>query len=205
MIDLHAVLTVFLVYIAGVIIPGPNFVAVVHKAVAATRCQALALVAGIVLVNLFWAGSAIAGIGVVFAAFPWAALTVKVLGACYLIWFGLRLVLKSGGLPAASVLDRSAGSVRQAFVQGVVTNIANPKSIAFYAAVFSAAAPAHVSSATFMSMLAVVVVVSSTWYAMVAFALSQPRISSAYRQAKRTIDRLCGGLIIGLGVKQMLV
>lgn len=205
MIDLHAVLTVFLVYIAGVIIPGPNFVAVVHKAVAATRGQALALVAGIVLVNLFWAGSAIAGIGVVFAAFPWAALTVKVLGACYLIWFGLRLVLKSGGVPVASVVERSAGSVGQAFVQGVVTNIANPKSIAFYAAVFSAAAPAHVSTATFVSMLTVVVMVSGIWYGMVAIALSQPRISSAYRRAKRVIDRLCGGVIIGLGIKQMLV
>lgn len=54
MIDGSAVLTVFLVYLAGVVIPGPNFVAVVHKAVAATRSEALALVAGIVLVNLFW-------------------------------------------------------------------------------------------------------------------------------------------------------
>lgn len=204
MIDLHAVLTVLLVYIAGVVIPGPNFVAVVHKAVAATRVEALALVAGIVLVNLFWAGAAIAGIGVVFAAFPWAALTVKVLGAGYLIWFGLRLVLNSGSAPLAVAEARPVGSVGQAFVQGVVTNIANPKSIAFYAAVFSAAAPAHVSSATFMSMLAVVVVVSGSWYGMVAIALSQPRVASAYRRAKRAIDRLCGGLIIGLGVKQML-
>jgi hypothetical protein len=77
-IDSAAVLTVFLVYVAGVVIPGPNFVAVVHKAVAATRSEALALVAGIVVVNLLWATCAIAGIGVVFAAFPWAALVVKV-------------------------------------------------------------------------------------------------------------------------------
>ncbi len=81
MIDGPAVFdSLFLVYLAGVVIPGPNFVAVVHKAVAATRSEALALVAGIVLVNLFWATCAIAGIGVVFAAFPWAALIVKVLG-----------------------------------------------------------------------------------------------------------------------------
>lgn len=52
MIDGSAVLTVFLVYLGCVVIPGPNFVAVVHKAVAATRSEALALVAGIVVVNL---------------------------------------------------------------------------------------------------------------------------------------------------------
>ena len=108
MIDGPAVLTVFLVYLAGVVIPGPNFVAVVHKAVAATRSEALALVAGIVLVNLFWATCAIAGIGVVFAAFPWAALIVKVLGAAYLMWFGFGLLLKAGKSALAPVIMLSS-------------------------------------------------------------------------------------------------
>lgn len=110
MIDGPAVLTVFFVYLAGVVIPGPNFVAVVHKAVAATRSEALALVAGIVLVNLFWATCAIAGIGVVFAAFPWAALIVKVLGAAYLMWFGFRLLLKAGKSALAPWVRRPASS-----------------------------------------------------------------------------------------------
>lgn len=204
MIDGPAVLTVFLVYLAGVVIPGPNFVAVVHKAVAATRSEALALVAGIVLVNLFWASCAIAGIGVVFAAFPWAALIVKVLGAAYLIWFGLRLLVKAGNNPLAPCSNGVVGNFRQSFVQGVVTNIGNPKSMAFYAAIFSAAAPAHVSPGTFLSMLAVVVVVSLAWYGVVAIALSQPRVASAYRRGKKAIDRLCGGLILLLGIRQLV-
>jgi threonine/homoserine/homoserine lactone efflux protein len=52
-------------------------------------------------------------------------------------------------------------------------------------------------------MLAVVVVVSLTWYGLVAVALSQPRISSAYQKARKVIDRLCGSLILGLGVRQL--
>lgn len=58
MLDSTAILTVFWVYLAGVVIPGPNFVAVVHKAVAASRSEALALVVGIVVVNLLWSGCA---------------------------------------------------------------------------------------------------------------------------------------------------
>jgi threonine efflux protein len=204
MIDSSAVLTVFLVYLAGVVIPGPNFVAVVHKAVAATRSQALALVGGIVLVNLFWSSCAIAGLGIVFAAFPWAALVVKVLGAAYLMWFGLRLLINAGKHAPGRPDEAVAGSCRQSFVQGVVTNIGNPKSMAFYAAVFSAAAPAHVSPGTFASMLAVVVMVSMAWYGMVAIALSQPRIAGAYRGKKKAIDRLCGGLILSLGIRQLV-
>jgi len=204
MIDGSAVLTVFLVYLAGVVIPGPNFVAVVHKAVAATRSEALALVAGIVLVNLFWSTCAIAGLGIVFAALPWASLLVKVLGAAYLIWFGFRLLINAGKNAPGSSNDAVAESCRQSFIQGVITNIGNPKSMAFYAAVFSAAAPTHVSPGTFLSMLAVVVVVSMTWYGMVAIALSQPRIAAGYQGRKKAIDRLCGGLILSLGIRQLV-
>lgn len=203
MLDTAAMLTVFWVYLAGVVIPGPNFVAVVHKAVAATRTETLALVAGIVTVNLFWSACAITGLGLVFAAFPWAALVVKIMGAAYLMWFGLRLIVNAGKQPALRPCEGSVGSIRKSFFQGIVTNIGNPKSVAFYAAVFSAAAPAHPSLITFISMLAVVVSVSLTWYGLVALALSQPRISSAYQKARKVIDRLCGGLILGLGVRQL--
>lgn len=203
MLDSTAVLTAFWVYLAGVVIPGPNFVAVVHKAVAATRSEALALVAGIVVVNLLWSGCAITGLGLVFAAFPWAALIVKILGAAYLMWFGVRLIVNAGKHRDSPADTGPVRSLRKSFLQGVVTNIGNPKSIAFYAAVFSAAAPAHVSVITFASMLTVVVGVSLTWYGLVALALSQSTIASAYQKARKVIDRLCGGLILGLGVRQL--
>jgi threonine/homoserine/homoserine lactone efflux protein len=54
MLDSTAVLTVLWVYLAEVVIPGPNFVPVVHKAVAGTLSEALALIAGTVVVNLLW-------------------------------------------------------------------------------------------------------------------------------------------------------
>jgi threonine/homoserine/homoserine lactone efflux protein len=53
-------------------------------------------------------------------------------------------------------------------------------------------------------MLAVVVVVSMTWYGVVAIALSLPEIASAYRKRKKAIDRLCGGLILSLGIRQLV-
>jgi len=204
MVDTHAVFTVLAIYLAGVVIPGPNFVAVVHKAVASTRASALALVAGIVVVNIFWASCAIAGIGIVFAAFPWVALVVKLLGAGYLIWFGLRLIINAGNTSA--VLNNKAGAdnFRQSFVQGVITNIGNPKSMAFYAAIFSTAAPAHVSSGTFISMLAVVGIVATLWYGSVAIMLSLPAISTAYRRAKKVIDRFCGSVIVLMGIRQIV-
>jgi len=200
MVNWAALGAVSLIYAAGVVIPGPNFVAVAHKAVAATKAQALMLVAGIVVVNLFWAACAILGIGVVFAAFPWLALVIKVAGAGYLIWFGSRLIIASGQ-QAVSTPQVNASGLRQAFFQGVITNIGNPKAIAFFAAIFSAATPPHLDVATFIAMLGVVGVMATVWYGFVALTLSHPRIAAAYRRRKKWIDRVCGALIVGLGVR----
>ncbi|AOK32131.1 MULTISPECIES: LysE family translocator [Burkholderia] len=206
-IDSTTVLTVFPLYLASVVIPGPNFVAVAHKAVSASRRDALALVGGIVLVNLFWASCAILGVGIVFAAFPWLALAIKIAGAAYLIGFGLRLIrhAKAAALNRDPAAARIAGvRFRDAFAQGLMTNLTNPKSIAFYAAVFASAVPAHVGWPTFAAMLAMIASVSASWYGFVALALSQADVSAAYRRSRAAVDRLCGGLIVALGVRQLL-
>jgi threonine/homoserine/homoserine lactone efflux protein len=203
-IDSSAVLGVLSVYVAGVVIPGPNFVAVAHKAASTTRIEALAVVAGIVLVNLFWASCAILGVGIVFAAFPWLAFAVKIAGAAYLIWFGGRLIFKASAGNSQQIAQALGGSLRQAFAQGFATNIANPKSVAFFAAVFSSAAPPHESVGTFLAMLGMVFVVASSWYGFVALTLSHARIASAYRRSKAWVDRVCGGVIIALGVRQLI-
>lgn len=91
---------------------------------------------------------------------------------------------------------------RAAFLQGVATNVANPKSITFYAAVFSSAAPAYVSTSTFFAMLATVGATARCWYGAVALVLSHAKIATVYRCVKSWIDRVCGGLIIALGIRQ---
>lgn len=204
-IDWPAILAVFSVYITGVIIPGPNFVAVLHKAASASRAQALAMVAGIVIVNLFWASCAILGVGMVFSAFPWVALFVKIAGAGYLLWFGARLIGKSGNRAQAEPdSQQEAGSLRSSFVQGFLTNIANPKSVAFFAAVFASAAPAHVSWPTFAAMLGVVLLVAGSWYSFLALAMSHGGVATRYRKSAALVDRLCGSLIVFLGIRQLM-
>lgn len=203
MIDFPAVATVAAVYASGVVIPGPNFVAVTHRAVTSRRSHSLALVAGIVLVNLFWASSAILGVAAVFAVFPWISLAVKSIGAGYLIWFGLRLLLRS---PTALPHETRVSSDRAwlAFRQGVAVNIVNPKSIAFYAAVFSAAAPKHVETPTFVAMLACVGLIAGLWYGAVALFFSQPVVSRWFERRAVAFNRTCGVVLVSVGVKQAL-
>ena len=201
MVDWNSVFVVFSIYIAGVIIPGPNFVAVTHEAVSSSRRHALALVAGIVVVNIFWASSALLGLSAVFKLFPWLALLVKVLGSVYLIWFGVQLIKNAKKSEMGSRLTKNS-STRASFRTGLIVNIANPKSIAFYAAVFSAAAPPSVNFSTLLAMVCVVLVIASTWYGTVAILFSSPAVSKVFQSLKVWFDRFCGTTIVMLGLKQ---
>lgn len=154
-------------------------------------------------VNLFWATCAIFGIGVVFAIFPWLAVVVRLAGAAYLIWFGLRLIASAQASNIAAPHLPQSPVFRAAFLQGVATNIANPKSIAFYAALFSSAAPAHVSTSTFFATLVTVGAIATCWYGAVALVLSHAEIATMYRRVKPWIDRVCGAFILALGSRQI--
>lgn len=204
MIDTAAVLTASLVCVAGVISPGPNFVAVTHRAVTAPRAEALALVIGIVCVNSLWASAALFGLGALFSWFPWLFWSVKLLGAAYLVWFGLQLLLRSGKpLPAKpKVCARSA--FIWALRDGVVTNLSNPKSMIFYASVFSAAVPAGASLATLLTMVLMVALIATLWYGAVALALSSERAAKLYRRGKPAIEVACAGFLIAFGVRQAI-
>lgn len=204
MIDHAAVVTVLTVSAIGVIIPGPSFVAVVHKAVSGHRTDAMAFVMGIVAINMVWATCAIFGIGMVFKLFPWLAAAVKIAGAAYLVWFGLRLIIASRTASTKPLMKPKSTGLRASFFRGAAMNAMNPKSIAFFAAVFSSAAPAHVSVATFFAMLAAVGITALSWYGLVALVLSHAAIAKGYQSAKRTIDRVCGVLLIALGVRQII-
>lgn len=115
------------------------------------------------------------------------------------------MLLRAGKAALPERCESARQGFPHAYLQGFATNVANPKSIAFFAAVFSSAAPSHVSLPTFLAMLAAVAVVATSWYGFVAFLLSHIAIASHYRRGRAWLDRLCGGAIVLLGARQLLL
>jgi threonine/homoserine/homoserine lactone efflux protein len=185
--------------------PGPNFVAVTHRAVTATRAEAMGLVIGIVCVNSLWAASALFGLTAIFSLFPWLFWSIKLLGAAYLIWFGIQLLRRAGEpLPNKSMIVPRSNflfSIRD----GIITNLSNPKSMIFYASVFSAAVPTGTSMSTLLTMVAMVAFIAAIWYGGIAIVLSSERAANIYRRGKSVIERVCGVMLIVFGLRQVLL
>ena len=70
-----------------------------------------------------------------------------------------------------------------------------------YASVFAAFLPGTFSLAFAVTLLCVVFVIESAWYAIVAVLLSSAQSRRAYLSYKAWVDRTAGLVMMGLGLK----
>ena len=115
--------------LALLLIPGPAVLYIVNRSVSEGRTVGLAAVAGLELGNLVHALAAAAGLSAVLATSATAFNAVKWLGAGYLIFVGVKTLIRR---PEPITTDRAAVSHRRAFGQGVVVNVLSPKVALFF-------------------------------------------------------------------------
>lgn len=148
------------------------------------------------------AGLATLGLGAVLHTAEWLFSLIKVLGAAYLVYLGIRQWrAETPLLSAASVTARSGWSRWRTFLEGYLVAISNPKAILFFSALFpqfivpeSALVPQFaLLIATFMMM---------SFMTLVGYGLLARRLVSQLRSPRwtRYIQRLMGSLFIGLGI-----
>ena len=192
-----------LLWLIAAMTPGPNFFAVIHTAVEKGRTAALAAVLGTVVGTAAWAFAGFFGLQALFAVFPSAATFIKLAGGAYLVWVGIGL-WRSAKNPSGGQQQVPIASVWRAFLFGLSTNLANPKTAAFAASLFAVALPA--GTPVGLSLLAVVLVcvISLLWYVIVAFVGSTGPFQRGYAKVRRTVMRATGVIFAGYGTRLML-
>src|SRR5204862_6715769 len=114
---------------AGILLnltPGPDTVYILGRRVAQGRRAGVASALGICVGSIFHTGAAALGLSAFLATSAWAFTVIKLAGAAYLIFLGVRALLERQhelAMPA-HFIQRGA---RAAFRQGVLTNVLNPK------------------------------------------------------------------------------
>ncbi len=189
---------------AIIVVPGPSVMFVVSRAVALGRRAAVATVvgnaAGVYLQVLLVA----AGLGVVVERSIVAFTTVKLLGAIYLVWLGVRSIRDRRGHDAAETGAAARRPMRTLLTEGFVVGVANPKTIVFFAAIlpqFVRAGPAPLPLQ--MAVLGVVFVVVAL-LCDTAWAVTAGTARDWFADSPRRLERLSaigGTVMIGLGVR----
>jgi threonine efflux protein len=192
-------LTLAAIWAVVVISPGPCFVATVQQATRGRSRDGVFVALGIATGTIVWCAGSLLGLAVLFATFSWLYQLVRLAGAVYLMYLGLKTIrhahqpLPAPGQGAAPTRPASAWRV------GFLTDISNPKAAAFFGSLFAALLPVHAPLWVLIGAVMLVVVIEFVWYCLMAYLFARQPVVRVYRRAKRWIDYLTGGLYMLLG------
>lgn len=179
------------------VIPGPTIIAVVSHSLAHGRRAAGPLVVGVTLGDFTAMTLSLAGLGAVMAASATLFSVLKILGALYLVYLGVKLWRS---VPKTEAVDPSAQAVsgRSLLTNLFVITALNPKSIAFFVAFLpqfvtpsaEALPQLLILGGTFLCLAAL----NATLYALFAGHLGE-RVRS--KETRRWFNRCGGTALIG--------
>jgi threonine/homoserine/homoserine lactone efflux protein len=189
-------------FVVLLMIPGPGNLALVLSTGKGGVRGGLASTLGIILGDQVLLWLALAGVAALLAAYPAAFTAVQWLGAVYLVWLGVRMLLAKPG--TAAVLEIRS---RDYFRQTLLISVLNPKAIIFYMAFF----PLFIDPQQHQGMLtfgfmAMTVAVLTFFYGVLAVLITHHLAARlrANRRVSRLLERLAGICLLGFGVKLAL-
>lgn len=185
-----------------ILLPGPNSMYVVSQSARRGRASGYAAAAGVFVGDAVLMGLTYLGAASVLRTQPMLFLVIKYLGAAYLAWIGLRLVisgiakLRRRGVTTAELVEQAPRSRgRGSFATALLLSLLNPKAILFYVAFFVQflRPDAEHPLATFLVLAMTLQVLSMAYLSVLIFAGSS--LSARFREHQRT----AGGLTAGVG------
>jgi threonine/homoserine/homoserine lactone efflux protein len=176
--------------------PWPNAFMVLQNA-AQSRKLGLMTSAGIVPATLIFAITGLAGIGAIMATQPWIKLAMSLCCGLFLFYLGIRQIIASFSQKQAITEKTTQISYRQAFLSGFITNITNPKTIAYFMGIFAA-------TKAFELPFVYQVIIVLTWYSVLALLASSKTAGAFITKSGAWFNRISGVVMIGFGVELLL-
>lgn len=184
-----------------VVVPGPDMALVLQNGLARGRRAALETALGINAGLLVWAVAAALGIAALLHASAPAFTALKLAGAAYLVWLGLR-ALRDAWRGGAGPEERPALRQSSPFRQGLLTNLLNPKiALVFTTLIPQFVDPGKPAVAQTLLLAAVFICMGLVW--LTSYALLVARIGALLRRSpvRRVLNAVTGTVLTALGVR----
>ena len=192
--------SLFFVMLTLALIPSSSVALVVTRSVTHGVPNGISVSLGIVIGDLIFILLAILGLSVIAETMGWLFLTIKYIGATYLIWLGYTLLTSKTTTTISVENKQKKGSLVASFLAGLFLTLGDIKAIFFYVSLF----PTFVNLETLnladvvMIMLVTIVTVGGvkTFYAISANKLAS--LSKGYNLESKT-KKVAGSFMVGAG------
>ncbi len=184
------------------IAPGPGMLYVLARSLAGGKREGVLSAVGTFLGGMVHVFAAALGISIILAKSAIAFSAVKYVGAAYLCFLGVRMILDARKENGTVDAIPTSGAPRNPLWQGVATEVLNPKTALFFLSFipqFVNRGAGHV----FLQFVALgtISVMMNTTADLIVIAMAGPlgnriRSSATFRRRQRTVT---GAIMIGLG------
>jgi len=184
-----------------IVIPGPSVLFTLGRSIALGRAAGITSVAGNTLGSLGLALAVALGVGALVEASAVLFLIVKIAGAAYLVYLGVRTILQRKK-HAAVATDAAPAPLRRIFGQALVVGFTNPKSLAFFVAVLPQFARADAGPVPLQLMVFGVLFAAIAFCSDSVWALAAGSARDWFARSPRRIETLSatgGAMMIALG------
>jgi threonine/homoserine/homoserine lactone efflux protein len=189
----------FLAALILAVTPGPGIAYVVARTAAGGRAEGLASCVGTGMGGMLHVGAAALGLSVLLAQSAVAFSVVKYIGAAYLVYLGIRLLLSR---PAPTQLHAESTGPRRALLEGILVEALNVKTALFFLAFLPQFLVSGTAVVLQLVVLGTVCVVLNTLVDVVA-VLGAARLlgsEASGRRRARLLNKASGLTLVGLGV-----
>lgn len=185
--------------------PGQDTALTVRNTLLGGRTAGVATAAGVSSGQAVWTVATSAGLVVVLMASSPLFFAIRIAGAAYLIYLGVRSLLKAWKRGDPAVLQPGARHQplqrRTAFAQGLVSDLSNPKMVAFFVSLLPPFAGEHPSFVALLLLGFNFCLLTFAWLLGYAFAVDRMSGWIRRRGVRRAIDGLLGTVLIALGLR----
>ncbi len=203
--DLSQIASFTLVALLLVVSPGPNGVLIAKTVPTSGRAAGFANIAGFIAAFFLHGSLSILGISVILMQSAQAFLIVKILGALYLMWIGIKALIgawKNSEAIASVEPAKNKRTLLTAFGEGFLTNALNPKVSMFYLAAF----PQFIPVAEGAALQAFVLVfihsaMNAVWFTAMVVLFSRLTTAAKNGLFQRLLKGVTGIIFVGFGAK----
>ncbi|MER6827525.1 LysE family translocator [Streptosporangium sp. NPDC000563] len=184
--------------------PGPDMLFVLGCGMRGGPRAGLLATAGVATSEAIHIAVAAAGLAALFAAAPFAFTILRIAGAAYLIYLGVQMIRHRNDVRSEMAEGGGGMSGRRAYLNGLLTNLLNPKMVTFTIAFLPQFINPQLGHVWMQFAILGVILIALEFLVDGTVGVLAGRIGGWLRQrqaARRRIEVATGSLFIGLGVR----
>lgn len=195
-----AFFTVVLIHTLGVTSPGPDFALIIRNSLGASRQHGVYTGLGFAAGVLIHVSYCIAGLAVLIVHSTWLFTIIKVVGGLYLIYMGVRSLIDKSKAEKNDNTPLLKFSHWQAFRQGFLCNLLNPKATLTFLAIFVLVVKPTTPLWQQLIYGVEMIIATFAWFSFIARAATHPKSIKKLQRFQHHIVRVMGVVLIVFGV-----